>query len=315
MKHCIFFACNLIFLTAIGQQLPNLSLYREYQSYLNPAALTYDYFRFDRNVQFGISHRSQWINFDQGSPSTSFIHGTYIGDQLNTKLILGGNLLSDKAGPIHHYGLNGKVGVMFSDDPLYGGISAALTLGYKITKLDQGKLRTSDGINASQFIGENNVNGTPDIGIGVYFHKRLYNEDNFYSGLSMAQLLSINSINKEDNYSIRYIPHFYFVAGYIKYLNDDAFLETTSWVKYVQGSSLGVDLNIKYQMDQSFWIGAGASKSKSIRFEIGLVLGENIGFDNQMRIGYSYEDGFNQFANIFGKTHEINISYAFDSRK
>ena len=297
-----------------GQQLPSLTLYREYQSFLNPAAVPHDYFRDDLNAQFGISYRNQWNRLVDGSPVTGLIHGTYLGDQSTTKLILGGNLLYDKTGPINYYGVNAKFGVMFSEDPLYGGFSAALSLGYKQMYLQTDKLIAQD---LSEILGTSDrfKSGTPDIGLGLFYHARLGNEDNFYMGASMPQLFSINSLTSSNKAAIKSIPHLYGLVGYIKYLNDYSFIESSAWVKYVQNIPINVDLNIKYQLDQTLWLGMGMSSAKILHLEGGIVLSENIGWDTPLRIGYSYEDGFNQIASPFGKTHEISINYAWDTRR
>lgn len=297
-----------------GQQLPSLTLYREYQSFLNPAAVPHDYFKEDLNAQIGISYRNQWTRLVEGSPVTGLLHGTYLGDQSNTKLILGGSLIYDKTGPIHYYGLAGKFGVMFSEDPLYGGFSAALSLGYKQMQLQTDKLVAQD---ISEILGTNDdfKASSPDIGLGLFYHARLNNEDNFYAGASMPQLFSINSLNSSNKAGIKSIPHFYGLAGYIKYLNDYSFIETSAWVKYVQNIPINVDLNLKYQLDQTLWLGLGMSSAKILHLEGGIVLGENLGWDTPLRIGYSFEDGFNDIANPFGKTHEISINYAWDTRR
>lgn len=294
--------------------MPNLGLYREYQSFLNPAAIPHDYLREDMNAHIGLSYRSQWTRFGEGAPVTGIFQGTFIGDQSSTKLILGGNLIYDKTGPINFVGVNGKFGVMFSDDPLYGGFSAALTLGYK----QQGfQTRNIKAQNVSEILGAVDVfkSATPDIGVGLFYHSRLQNEDNFYTGVSMPQLFSVNGLGGSNKADLKSIPHFYGLFGYIKYLNDFSFIETNVWGRYVQNTPIHIDLNLKYQLDQTLWLGIGGSSSKVIHLEAGVVLYSNIGLQTPIRVGYSFEDGFNEIANPFGKTHEISISYAWDTRR
>lgn len=299
---------------SLGQQLPSLTLYREYQSFLNPAAVPHDYFREDYNAHVGVSYRAQWTRLTEGAPVTGLLHGTYIGDQSNTKLILGGSLVYDKAGALNYYGVNGKFGVMFSEDPLYGGFSAALTLGFKQLRLQTEKLVAQD---ITEILGNSQHfrTSSPDIGLGLFYHARLENEDNFYAGASMPQLFSIASLNNASKANIKAIPHYYGIAGYIKYLNDYSYIETSVWVKYVQNIPINADLNFKYQLDQNLWLGVGMSSAKILHLEGGIVLSSaNIGWDTPLRIGYSYEDGYNQIANPFGKTHEISLSFAWTTR-
>ncbi|MBK9932018.1 MAG: PorP/SprF family type IX secretion system membrane protein [Saprospiraceae bacterium] len=314
MKHLLLVILALSASICLSQQLPDFGLYREYQSFLNPASLPHDYFREDLNAQIGLSYRSQWNRFGDGSPVTGILHGTYIGDQSTTKLTLGGNLIFDKTGPINYLGMNAKIGVLFSEDPLYGGFSAALTIGLKQMNIQKDKLRAQ---NLPEILASIDVfkSYTPDIGIGIYYHARLANEDNFYTGLSMPQLFSINGLNSITNANITALPHYYGMVGYIKYLNDYSFLETTGWVRYIQNVPIHIDANLKYQLDQTLWLGVGASNSKVIHLEAGVVLYSNIGLETPIRISYSYEDGFNAIANPFGNTHEVSLSYAWDTRR
>lgn len=318
MKHQLLIFSLLFSTLVFGQQLPNFGLYHEYQSYLNPAALPHDYFKEDQNAQVGLSLRNQWNRFGDGSPTTGFIHGTYVGDQSNTKLIIGGSLLVDKAGPINLISANAKFGVLFSDDPLYGGFSAALTIGYKQQSIRADQLHANynnKSIGEILAAGENFKAGSPDIGLGIFYHARLQNEDNFYTGLSMPQFFSVNGITPNNKANIKAIPHYYGMIGYIKYLNDYSFLEPSAIVRYAQNIPVHVDLSLKYQLDQTLWLGVGASSSKVVHMEAGIVLGENIGLSSPFRISYSYEDGFNELAAPFGNTHEISLSYAWDTRR
>ncbi|MEP7267183.1 MAG: PorP/SprF family type IX secretion system membrane protein, partial [Saprospiraceae bacterium] len=304
-----------LYVPCLAQQLPSFSLYREYQSFLNPAAVPHDYFKDDINAHIGISYRSQWEKFGDGAPVTGLLNGTYISDQSTTKLILGGSFLMDRTGPVNYYDANAKFGVMFSEDPLYGGFSAALTLGYKQLSLQTTKLIATD---ITEILGNSDRYSTssPDIGIGFFYHGRLQNEDHVYIGGSMPQLFSVNGLSSNVNRpGIKAVPHFYGLAGYIKYLNDYSFLETTSWIKYVQNTPINVDLNLKYQLDQTLWLGFGLSSTKIFHAEAGIVLSSNIGWETPIRIGYSFEDGFTEFANPFGMTHEISISFAWDTRR
>ena len=75
---------------------------------------------------------------------------------------------------------------------------------------------------------------------------------------------------------------------------------------------VNVDFILRYQMAQNFWIGAGGATSKTMHIELGFILGENLGFDNTLRIGYGYDYSFSAFGPYTGGSHEINISYALE---
>jgi hypothetical protein len=102
------------------------------------------------------------------------------------------------------------------------------------------------------------------------------------------------------------------MLGYIKFLRNDGFLEPSVWVKSAPNVPVNIDFNLRYQMAQNFWIGAGAATSKAMHIETGFLLGENLGFDNTIRIGYGFDYSFSTFGPYTGGSHEINISYALE---
>ena len=65
-------------------------------------------------------------------------------------------------------------------------------------------------------------------------------------------------------------------------------------------------------MASNFWIGAGSSISGNFHAEFGFLLGENLGFDNTIKIGYGYDYSYSTFGPAVGGTHELNISYSID---
>ncbi len=104
----------LVHLTAQAQQLPIFTQYREYQSFINPAAVSSDYFTYEYNLSFGASYRRQWLDFND-SPRNLFVRGEYVGKtQGKAHLIAGGYFLRDDTHPISFNGAYGRVGVFDS---------------------------------------------------------------------------------------------------------------------------------------------------------------------------------------------------------
>ncbi|MBK6479623.1 MAG: hypothetical protein IPF93_15590 [Saprospiraceae bacterium] len=88
--------------------------------------------------------------------------------------------------------MNAKIGVLFSEDPLYGGFSAALTIGLKQMNIQKDKLRAQ---NLPEILASIDVfkSYTPDIGIGIYYHALLAHEQFLYR--IHAATFSINGLN------------------------------------------------------------------------------------------------------------------------
>ena len=111
----------------------------------------------------------------------------------------------------------------------------------------------------------------------------------------------------------RSLPHFYGLAGYHKSLNEESYLETSVWVRYVKNVPVQADVNVQYQMSTAFSLGIGYSSNQTLHAEVGFTLGENMGWDNQaVKIGYSYDVPFNTLSPHFGAAHEINVSVALN---
>ena len=62
-------------------------------------------------------------------------------------------------------------------------------------------------------------------------------------------------------------------------------------------------------MQGKLWLGLGLATSGIFHAETGLIIGENLGFENNFKIGYNFDYSFNTFGPFVGTTHEFNVSY------
>ncbi|MFT4759788.1 MAG: type IX secretion system PorP/SprF family membrane protein [Paraglaciecola sp.] len=301
----------LVFLNVNAQQLPLFTQYREYQTILNPAAIGSSYFAHDQNLTFGASYRNQWTGLKNG-PTTAILRGEYLYENTGFSLLSGGYILHDETGPTSNTGVYGRIGGVISPDPYYGGISVGLTGGIvqyrvngeEITLREQGDILD----------GESQSKISPDVGFGIYAYKYVRRGDYVYGGISVPQVLGLDLSYQTDNgeFQTQRIQHMYAMAGYLLRFKDESFVEPTVWAKYVKGADVNIDFNFRYQMQSTFWIGIGGSTSKAVHAEAGILLGNNAGLDNTIRIGYGYDYNFSSFGPFAGPSHEINISYSLD---
>jgi len=303
---------------SFAQQLPLFTQYREYHGYINPASLNSDYFTYSYNFSVGISHRQQWSGYEDG-PSTQVIRGEYIHDSGGAfGLVTGGYLLNDKTDPMGFTGIYGRIAGLATSDPEWGGLSIGVSFGAVQYRVDASKFNARD--RSDLLIQEDQSKIFPDVGVGVYFYKRMeggfFDGDNFYAGLSIPQTLGLNLdyTNENGAFSTKRIQHFYGLLGWYKYINEDSFFELSSWTKYAPNAPLQADLNIRYQMSNFFWLGTGLSTSGGFHIEGGFLLGDNMGWTNNIKIGYGYDYNYRTFGPAFGHTHEINLSYTIDTR-
>lgn len=301
---------------AFSQQLSLFSQYRENQTIINPASPGSSYLAYGQNLTFGTSYRVQWAGFE-GAPTTANLRGDFLYTGGSPVSIMGGGyLINDQTGPTGFTGLYGRIGGVLSDDPYYGGVAVGLSFGmvqYRVNSSEI-RLRQSNDI----ITGEDQNKLFPDVGLGVFAYRKLdgnsFDGDYVYGGISVPQVMGLD-LRFEDNdgkfYTTR-VQHVYGMLGFIKFLRDDGFLEPSVWLKSARNVPVNLDFNLRYQMAQNFWIGAGGATSKAAHIECGFLLGENLGFDNTIRIGYGYDYSFSSFGPYTGGSHEINISYALE---
>ncbi|MBP7272880.1 MAG: PorP/SprF family type IX secretion system membrane protein [Saprospiraceae bacterium] len=299
----------------LSQQLPLFTQYREQAVTINPAVIQTSYLLNSHQLNVGAGYRNQWINLENPA-STAIIRGDYLyvtGGATN--LVFGGHLMRDQTGPISNTGIFGKIAGLFSSDPEFVGISVGLSAGFVQYRVNPDKIRLHD---AGDLIPQNNVSKYyPDVSVGVFGYKRLdgggyFDDDLVYGGLSIPQTIGSTLKLDSDNGTLytKRVQHFYGNLGMIKKVGEEGFLEPSAWLRYAINTPFSADFNLKYQMSQSFWIGIGASTAGNTHFETGVILGEKMGLDANVRFGYGFDYSFNTFGPFVGGTHEISITFS-----
>lgn len=297
-----------------AQQLPLFTQYREYSSSINPAAVSSGYLNFGQQGVVGLSYRSQWTDI-ASAPRTTVLHGSYFIDDLSgVNWILGGHVMNDQIGPTGFTSLNARVAAVISGDPAYGGISIGLNAGTKQFRINAGELRARDRDDIT--LAQNQSQFYPEVGIGVFAYKSFGrgDEDYIYGGFSVPQIPISQYTFTDDNgreLGIKQNLHTYAQFGLIKTFFDDSFIEPSVWVKYAPNVDLHIDANVRYQFAGGLWIGAGGSSAQTVHLEGGVLLGDNMSFENNLQIGYGYDYTFNSAGPFLGNVHELNLAYYF----
>lgn len=299
--------------SSFAQHLPLFTQYRENLSIINPGAINHDYMLYEHSLSFGVSYRTQWTDVEN-SPETQVLRGDYIfADNGAVGLIAGGYILNDQTGPTGMTGVYGRVGGILTDDPYYGGLSLGLSFGLVQYRVNGSEIRLRE-LN-DVLLGNDDSQLFPDVGFGVYYYKLIsggiLDDSRVYGGISVPQVfgLDLEFENDAGQYKLGRVQHFYGLLGLYKYFRDDSFIEPSVWIKYVPNAPVNVDFNLRYQFPGSFWLGTGLSTAGNAHLEAGFLLGENLGFDNNFRIGYGLDYSFQSFGPTVGSTHEINLSY------
>ena len=308
---CLFLGISI---PVFSQQLSLFTQYRENQTIINPAAIGSSYLAFEQNLAFGASYRRQWQGIE-GAPVTANIRGDYLhtGGSPVT-LITGGYLMNDQTGPTGFTGAYGRIGGMITGDPYYGGIAAGLSFGAVQYRVNTSEIRLRQSNDVLALDDQSRI--FPDVGLGVFAYTRLdkgmFKGDYLYGGVSVPQVIGLDLRFKNDNgeFSTRRVQHFYGMLGFYKFFRNEGFLEPSLWVKYAPNAPVNVDINLRYQMARNFWIGAGGATAGTMHLETGVLIGENLGFNNTLRIGYGFDYHFSSFGPYTGGSHEINITYS-----
>jgi type IX secretion system PorP/SprF family membrane protein len=289
----------------VAQQLPLFTQYREYNGIVNPASINSDYFLDDYHASFGTSLRLQWMGASR-NPKTSLIRGEYFhkSNKANFHLLTGGWLLNDQTGPTSTTNLNARIAVLRSAYPEKAGFCAGLSMGGGQFRLDANSIDFKD----KSDIVENISMLYPDISLGIYGYKALSNRNNYlYGGISIPQVFTpdLGFRNTNGDFNLQRIRHYYGTIGFNQFLGDRSFWEVSSWLKYVPNTPIQVDLNARYRLKGSFWLGLGYSTAKNLHTEVGYIIEYK---RHAFKIGYGYDNSFNGNANYFGASHEINLA-------
>jgi type IX secretion system PorP/SprF family membrane protein len=307
--------CSIFTTPLTAQQLPVFTQYRDMQGIINPAALPTSYLS-DLNMgAFGGSFRRQWLDM-QNPPTTQVLRGEkfFANNGVGVKMLTGGYFINDQTGPTGFTGIYGRAAGVITEDPELGGLSIGLAAGavqYRLKTSDL-KLRDKEDLTAMQ----DRTQWYPDLSLGIFAYKRLgdFNDDDLiYGGVSVPQMIGLD-FRFESNgktYGLKRTQHYYGSLGWYHFISENSFIETSTWLKYIPNTPFNADINIRYQAANTFWIGMGSSVQGNIHAELGFVVGKNMGYDSNMRIGYGFDYSTRNYGTLVGTTHEVNLSFAF----
>lgn len=292
-----------------AQQLPTFLLYREDWALLNPAGLSSNYLLDGKTLTVGASYRRQWAGLED-APVTGAVQAEAILQKW--RVATGGAILNDQTGAFGFTGVYGKFAYLI---PMGGRqaqtLSIGLTGGVVQHRVDPGKVEFRDP--GDVVAGAAQTSFMPDFGFGAFYHYA----ERFYAGVSVPQLFGLGARFESEfgGYNIRRVRHFYTLAG--AYFNlpysSAAFLEPSLWLRYVPHAPFSADLNLRYQFNETFWLGAGAGTAKVLHLEFGLTLAEQIHWEkNQIKIGLGFDRYFGAIGTPFGNSYECNLQFAFD---
>lgn len=312
LKLFILFLLFQITSQAICQQRIQFSQYMVNQYILNPAAGG-----IDADLDITLSYRNQWVNFN-GGPVTYYFSG-------NIPIKVGRKPEKNKPSPFHSAGV-----ILFNDQT--GPISKSSVLGsysynlpvlknYRLAagvfagltelRLDQSQLKFDEPGESFNYTKIT----VPDGSIGLWFYN-----DKFYLGSSVNQLFynSVKFIEADANL----VFHYYLTSGYkiplgysgYRKSNPHNFLVPSVMFKYGGwGTSPSVDLNLKFNFLENFWVGT------SYRHLDSQVILGGVKFKSKhsgiFELAYSYDYTLSKINTYTSGSHEITLKYKYHIRE
>jgi type IX secretion system PorP/SprF family membrane protein len=313
--------CLLLGVGAAAQQRPHYTQYVLNQYIINPAITGIENY-----TDVKISHRHQWVGFEDAPVTTYFSIHKPIGkkDYRTTPTSLsvdgenprgssywenytaaephhgiGFQVISDRTGPINY--LTGYVTYAYHIGlTAQTSLSAGIGVGASRIGLDGSKLdisRVDPAVYTTNVI--NNIR--PDVMAGLYLYAV-----NYFIGISAQQIIP-QKIDFSNGQLMtkqgRTVPHLFGVAGYRLTMGDDFNLLPSVMVKYINPVPAQFEFNAKLQYRDFAWLGGSYRKDNGFAAMAGLNI------SNKFNIGYAFDyttSGMNTFSR---GTHELLLGF------
>ena len=270
-----------------AQQDPQYSQYMFNQLVLNPAyAGTREVF------SSALAYRNQWTGMEGGPTTASLSMQTPLKKK---NAGVGLEILSDKLGLKKTGAILGSYAYRFQF--LKGKLSMGMRAGVYSYAFDLAKAHVKDPSDVfNPGITSSKTTGTFDF--GIYYYTRVFYWGFGMTHLNRGKISEITSAGVTANQSI----HFFMPMGR-SFEMGSAIFNPSILIKGAGGAVPEADVNFNFLLKEKFWIGT------SWRSGYGVVFLTQYLVNEKLKIGYSYDYGFNAIGKAGKGTHEIMIGY------
>lgn len=286
----------MVMLSLKAQQDPQYSMYMFNQLAINPA-----YAGCKDALSTTMLVRKQWTGI-QGSPQTSTF--SFHAPIINKSIGIGGYLFSETIGPKK---INGAYGTYsYRIKIKNGNLALGLGTGIMNYQFNWNDVNFKDGGDVNAYSTTSNKT-VFDFTSGLYYQTR-----SFYTGLSATHLnhATIFTFNATDTSGLsldtRLKFQLFYTIGKGFKIGEDYIINPSFVVKYYGTKLPSVDANINFNIKRKLWLGV------SFRSSYGFVFFSQYSINNQFRIGYCIDKGFNKIGLVSGLSHEIMLGYDFN---
>ena len=276
-----------------GQQIPQLTQFMINDYAINPAiAGMNDYYQIKTSV------RNQWVGIED-APKTTLLS---IYGKSNDRVGLGGLVFNDQVGPTSRAGANLTYAYHINLSQRIK-LSLALSGGFTQFKIDKENWNISNPDDPLLNGGEI-VNLVPDATFGF----NIYNEDNWYLGASVPQLLNSELILTDDNDNVtldaNLARHINVMGLYNVELNYYWDIQPSILFKSVLDQSQ-LDIGLKTIYNDNLWIGMDYRNNGDISALLGFFI------QDRYIVGYSYDIPNTEISSYTSGSHEFMFGITF----
>ncbi|MCB9267141.1 MAG: PorP/SprF family type IX secretion system membrane protein [Lewinellaceae bacterium] len=289
---------------AVAQQRSTYNLYRENWMLLNPASFSEDYLIQSKTQSLAVTGRYQWTGLEDAPQTVGLQYQQVLEAQ---RIAVGGSLLNDQTGAIGSTELFVNTAYQLVLDRRKNQfLSLGLGAGIVQYRVNFSEITFQEPTAALP--ADNQLLYYPDFSLGAFY----YLDNTFFAGLSVPQVFHLNTQGK-DGFRAERTPHYMAMAGgYIPLRASRGFsyLEPSAMLKAAPGLPLNLDVNLRYNHQNAFWIGTGYNLAAGIHLETGYYLAPG-GADNRLRLGLGYTARSDALRDALGNTFELHASYSW----
>ncbi len=286
--HKIFFIFIISFqfiLETNAQLVPVYSQYLVNQSIINPA-----YIGIDNCLNVNALYRQQWFGFE-GSPSTRTISAHT--PLRNRKLAVGANIVNDVIGVASNTLVEGQFcyRIKVGDK---AKVSFGMGAGLFINKNNLASLKVND--NGDEVFANNANSVMPTFSFGSYYENK-----NLFFGVSTLNLTRTIPRNR----TFVYQQPLYFLAGYQYKMTETFALTPSVLLNKISNNPINMDLNVLMDFGKVIRFGVSYRTWNSFYGILQFKL------NDQLQIGYAYENTFSVLNKYQSGSHEVSVKYVF----
>ncbi|MBN1117825.1 MAG: type IX secretion system membrane protein PorP/SprF [Bacteroidales bacterium] len=280
---------------------------------INPGITgTYPYYQIITN------NRLQWVGMAD-APLTNTI--SMYGPMVNMPMGVGGFIMQDRWGPESKIKITGSYAYNYTVSEMLK-VSLGLNVGMFQYKMDASDLRIENKDDNYFVEGDVYQFYKPDATVGLFAWSPTYNggialTNLFGNKFIFADNLNIETDTTDQARSVlsRLRRHFYVHGGYKYLINHELAIEPALILRKVAADPLQMDINVRAWYGKRAWDGTSLWGGISYRTKDAVNILIGVVYQKKIEVGYSYDITINPTKVYQSGSHELMVSFKFNSIK